>query len=48
LYAASLARLRSDDHFRNDLRDRAHRRYQREFSPDVIRARFFAGLEPAL
>ncbi|MEO7431641.1 MAG: glycosyltransferase [Dokdonella sp.] len=48
LYASSLQRLRADDGFRNDLRDRAHRRFQREFAHDVLRDRFFAALEPAL
>jgi glycosyltransferase involved in cell wall biosynthesis len=48
LYASSIARLRTDADFRNDMLDCAWRRYQREFSADVLRDRFFAALEPAL
>lgn len=47
LYAASLARLAADAPFRNALRDAARTRYEREFSPEVLRARFFQALEPA-
>jgi glycosyltransferase involved in cell wall biosynthesis len=48
LYAASLARLREDRDFRNDLRDAAYRRYRSEFAPAVLAERFFRVLEPAL
>ena len=48
LYAASLARLGTDAHFRNDLRDAARARYLREFAPAVLRERFFKALEPML
>jgi glycosyltransferase involved in cell wall biosynthesis len=48
LYAASLSRLGDDVRFRNDLLDAAHVRYEREFSPAVLRERFFKALEPAL
>ena len=48
LYAASLARLGADARFRNDLRDAARLRYEREFAPAVLRERFFKILEPAL
>ncbi|MEO7062359.1 MAG: glycosyltransferase [Dokdonella sp.] len=48
LYAASLARLGADAQFRNDLRDAARARYEREFAPAVLRERFFKALEPAL
>jgi glycosyltransferase involved in cell wall biosynthesis len=48
LYAASLARLGTDAHFRNDLRDAARLRYEREFAPAVLRERFFKILEPVL
>ncbi|MBO9661404.1 glycosyltransferase family 4 protein [Dokdonella sp.] len=46
LYAASLARLGGDAAFRNDLRDAARLRYEREFAPAVLRERFFRALEP--
>ncbi|MEO5624553.1 MAG: glycosyltransferase [Dokdonella sp.] len=48
LYAASLARLGQDERFRNSLRDAARSRYASEFSPAVLRERFFKVLEPAL
>ncbi|GAA0712901.1 glycosyltransferase [Dokdonella soli] len=48
LYAASLARLRNDTRFRNDLRDAARLRYEREFAPTVLRERFLKILEPVL
>lgn len=48
LYAASAARLDSDSQFRNGLRDAARRRYEQQFSPAVLRERFFEILEPAL
>lgn len=48
LYAASLARLGADARFRNDLRDAARLRYEREFAPAVLREHFFKILEPAL
>ncbi|MEP7044316.1 MAG: glycosyltransferase family 4 protein [Dokdonella sp.] len=48
LYAASLARLAADEPFRNGLRETARRRYEREFSPHVLRERFLRLLEPAL
>lgn len=48
LYAASLARLGDDIRFRNDLLDAARLRYASEFSPAVLRDRFFKALEPAL
>ncbi len=48
LYAASLARLGEDAHFRNALIDTARDRYTNEFAPAVLRERFFKVLEPAL
>lgn len=48
LYASSLARLGADARFRNDLRDAARLRYEREFAPAMLRERFFKILEPAL
>lgn len=45
LYAASLARLRDDEPFRNGLRDVARKRYERTFAPAVLRERFFGILE---
>ncbi|WP_300617313.1 glycosyltransferase [Dokdonella sp.] len=45
LYAASLARLGTDAAFRNDLRDAARRRYEREFATGVLHGRFHALLE---
>lgn len=48
LYAASLARLDADAHFRNDLRDAARSRYDRSFAIGVLRERFFELLEPVL
>jgi len=48
LYAASLARLRDDEPFRNGLRATARLRYEREFAPAILRARFFRLLETRL
>ncbi len=48
LYAASLARLGADTHFRNELRDAARARYEHQFAPAVLREHFFKALEPAL
>lgn len=48
LYAASLARLAADTDFRNDLRDTARLRYEREFALGVLRERFYQVLEPVL
>jgi glycosyltransferase involved in cell wall biosynthesis len=47
LYAATLARLRDDADLRGHLRERAHRRYAREFAPEVLRQRFFDLLDRA-
>lgn len=45
LYAASLARLATDEPFRNGLRDAARRRYETGFTPAVLRRRFHALME---
>ena len=45
LYAASLARIASDEPFRNGLRDAARARYEREFAWDVLRERFLAEVD---
>jgi len=47
LYAASLARLATDEPFRNGLREAARRRYEYEFSAGVLRERFLRLLELA-
>lgn len=48
LYAASAARLFSDDEMRGNLLERGRRRYKEAFSNDVLRKRFVRYLEPVL
>ncbi len=45
LHAASIARLASDEGFRNELRDAGRRRYQQAYSTHALRARFHQVLE---
>ena len=46
LYAASAARLFSDDKLRGDLLDCGRRRYRESFAVEVLRERFISLLEP--
>ncbi|MEO7936654.1 MAG: glycosyltransferase [Dokdonella sp.] len=48
LYAASAARIFSDDESRGNLLDCARRRYQESFSNEVLKKRFVDFLEPVL
>ena len=48
LYAASAARLFSDEELRGDLLECGRRRYQKTFSNEVLRKQFIGFLEPTL
>lgn len=48
LYAATAARLFSDDVLRGDLLERGRRRYKESFSVEILRERFVQYLEPLI